>query len=85
LYTVIVIGLLGLLLNQLAFQAGPLTASLPAIATVNPLASITIGVLVYDETIRHDPGATVGLGLLLLVLGVAAIQLTRSGEQLPSG
>ena len=84
LYTVIVIGLLGLLLNQLAFQAGPLTASLPAIATVNPLASITIGVLVYDETIRHDPGATVGLGLLLLVLGVAAIQLTRSGEQLPS-
>jgi len=42
LYTVLVIGILGLLLNQLAFQAGPLTASLPAIATVNPLASIAI-------------------------------------------
>ena len=81
LYTVFVIGVLGLLLNQLAFQAGPLTASLPAIATVNPLASIAIGVLVYDETVRHSPEASLGLALLLLVLGIAVIQLTRSGGQ----
>jgi len=81
LYTVLVIGILGLLLNQLAFQAGPLTASLPAIATVNPLASIAIGVLVYDETVRHSPEASLGLALLLLVLGIAVIQLTRSGGQ----
>jgi hypothetical protein len=81
LYTVFVIGVLGLLLNQLAFQAGPLTASLPAIATVNPLASIAIGVLVYDETVRHSPEASIGLALLLLVLGIAVIQLTRSGGQ----
>jgi len=81
LYTVLVIGVLGLLLNQLAFQDGPLTASLPAIATVNPLASIAIGVLVYDETVRHSPEASLGLALLLLVLGIAVIQLTRSGGQ----
>jgi hypothetical protein len=86
LYTVLVIGILGLLLNQLAFQAGPLTTSLPAIATVNPLASITIGVLVYDETFRHSPEASLGLGVLLLVLGIAVIQLTRSGGRpMPSG
>src|SRR6478672_469795 len=59
----------------------PLTASLPAIATVNPLASIAIGVLVYDETVRHSPEASLGLALLLLVLGIAVIQLTRSGGQ----
>jgi len=81
LYTVLVIGILGLLLNQLAFQAGPLTASLPAIATVNPLASIAIGVLVYDETVRHSPEASLGLPLPLLVLGIAVIKLTRSGGQ----
>jgi hypothetical protein len=86
LYTVLVIGMLGLFLNQLAFQAGPLTTSLPAIATVNPLASITIGVLVYDETVRHSPEASLGLGVLLLVLGIAVIQLTRSrGQPMPSG
>lgn len=84
LYTVIVVGAGGLLLNQLAFQAGPLTASLPAIATVDPLASITLGVVVYDEHIRHSLGSGVGLAALLLLLGLAVIQLSRHGlpEQL---
>jgi hypothetical protein len=77
LYTLIVLGAGGLLLNQLAFQAGPLAASLPAIATVDPLLSIAIGVLVYDERIRHGPAAGTGLGLLLLLLGVAVIALSR--------
>ena len=77
LYTVIVVGAGGLLLNQLAFQAGPLAASLPAIATVDPLLSIVIGVVVYDERIRHDVASGFGLGALLLVLGIAVIQLTR--------
>ncbi len=76
-YTLIALGAGGLLLNQLAFQAGPLTASLPAIATVDPLLSIAIGVLIYDERIRHGPVAGAGLGLLLLVLGVSVIALTR--------
>lgn len=40
LYALLAVGASGLLLNQLAFQAGPLTASLPAIATVDPLLSV---------------------------------------------
>lgn len=77
LYTVLVLGAAGLLLSQVAFQAGPLTASLPAIATVDPLLSIAVGVLIYDEHIRRGPAAGVGLGVLLLLLGIAVIQLTR--------
>jgi len=67
-----------LLLNQVAFQAGALSASLPAIATVDPLLSIAIGVIVYDEQIRHGLPAGAGLVLLLLVLGGAVIALARS-------
>jgi len=77
LYTVIVVGAGGLLLNQVAFQAGPLAASLPAIATVDPLLSIALGVIIYDEHIRHGLASGFGLGALLLVLGVAVIQLAR--------
>ena len=77
LYTVVVLGAGGLVLNQLAFQAGPLAASLPAIATVDPLASIALGVVVYDEQIRHDLLSGAGLAALLLLLGVAVIQLAR--------
>ena len=78
LYAVLVLGATGLLLNQMAFQAGPLNASLPAIATVDPLLSIAIGVIVYDEQIRQGILAAIGLGALLLVLGVAVIALTRT-------
>ena len=78
LYVVVVLGAAGLLLNQLAFQAGPLNASLPAIATVDPLLSIAIGVIVYDEQVRQGVPAALGLGALLLVLGVAVIALVRT-------
>jgi drug/metabolite transporter (DMT)-like permease len=77
LYALVVLGGGGLLLNQLAFQAGPFVASLPATATVDPLLSIVVGVSVYDEHIRSGPGSGTALAALLLVLGVAAIQLAR--------
>ncbi len=84
LYAVAVAGASGLLLNQLAFQAGPLAASLPAISTVDPLLSIALGVIIYDEQIRHGPTAGVGLAALLLALGVAIIQLARAGIAAPT-
>lgn len=77
LYTVIVVGAIGLLLSQLAFQAGPLTASLPAMATVDPLLSIAVGVLVYDEHIHRGPWSGLGLVALLALLGTSVIQLGK--------
>jgi hypothetical protein len=83
-YTLIVVGGLGLFLTQLAFQAGPLTASLPAISTVDPLLSIALGVLVYDEHLHRGPlGGTVLAGLLLL-LALAVIQLGRLDAPAPA-
>jgi F0F1-type ATP synthase assembly protein I len=78
LYAVAALGLAGLLLNQLAFQAGPITASLPATAAVDPLLSIVIGVLVYDEHIRRGPGGGIALICLLLLMGITVVQLARS-------
>jgi drug/metabolite transporter (DMT)-like permease len=76
-YVLLAAGATGLLLSQLAFQAGPLTASLPAIATVDPLLSVALGVFVYDESLR--PGWVAGLGdvLFLAALSAAAIFLSR--------
>ncbi len=77
LYAVIVVGAIGLFLSQLAFQAGPLTASLPAIATVDPLLSIVVGVLVYDEHIHRGPWSGTGLVVLMLLLGLSVIELGK--------
>lgn len=91
LYAVIVVGAIGLLLSQLAFQAGPLTASLPAIATVDPLLSIVVGVLVYDEHIHRGPWSGLGLVLLMVLLGASVIELGKvdidqpAVERMPGG
>ena len=79
LYAVLAAGLAGLVLSQLAFQAGPLTASLPIIAAVDPVLSVAIGVVIYDERLRT--GALAGTAGLtcLLVLAVAAFGLSRAG------
>lgn len=80
LYALLAVGAAALTLNQLAFQAGPLSASLPAITTVNPLLSVVIGLAVYDEPIRHSPLALASEALALGVLVTAAIALTLQGH-----
>jgi hypothetical protein len=80
LYALIAVGLIGLLLNQIAFQAGRLSASLPAIATTDPLLSIVIGVAVYDEQLNRGPAGGAVLVALLGLMGIAVIQLARSTD-----
>jgi hypothetical protein len=88
LYGVITVGAVGLVLNQLAFQAGPLRSSLPAISIVDPVASVIIGIAVYDERLRAGL-LSMGAGLLGLLVVVAATfslsQLTTSMEPSSSG
>jgi hypothetical protein len=78
LYGLIVVGGIGLLLNQMAFQAGPLRVSLPAMTASDPLVSLVIGVTVYDEQLRTG---ALGVGvevLSLAVVLVATIALSRA-------
>jgi hypothetical protein len=77
LYTLLAAGAVGLLVNQLAFQAGPLSASLPAITVVNPLLAVLLGVVVYDENLRHTPWAIATEAGSLMLFTVAAFALTR--------
>jgi len=64
-------------LTQRAFQAGPITSSLPAVSTVDPLLSVLIGVLVYHEVLHRGPLGGLLLLVLLLLLVTAVIQLGR--------
>lgn len=77
LYVLLALGGIGLLLTQLAFRAGPLTASLPAISTVDPLLSVAIGVLVYDEHLSRGPLGGAVLAVLLALLVTAVVGLAR--------
>jgi drug/metabolite transporter (DMT)-like permease len=85
LYLLVAAGATGLILSQLAFRAGPLRASLPAIATVDPLLSIAFGVLVYDEHLRTGTSAVLAeLGcLLVLSAAVVYLSLIRGVQEAP--
>lgn len=77
LYVLLVAGATGLVLAQLAFQAGPLTASLPATSTIDPLLSVVLGVAVYDERLRGGAGPIFLELLCLLVMSAAVVVLSR--------
>ena len=65
-------GILGMVLCQSAFQAGPLEASLPTLTAVDPLVSIAIGVFAFHEEVGHQPGRICieVAGTLLMIVGV---------------
>ena len=50
-YALAVLGALGFVVNQRAFQAGSLTASLPTLTVVEPVVAAVIGVTMLHETI----------------------------------
>jgi drug/metabolite transporter (DMT)-like permease len=75
LYAVVASGVLGMLLLQAAFAAGPLAASQPAILIVDPLASIALGIELFGERLRTSaPAITVSvIGLVVMAAGVVVI------------
>ena len=81
-YGLLVVGVSGLVLHQLALAAGPLTASLPAFTVIDPLVSVALGVTVYNEQLRATPSALVlqALSLGLLVAGAIALTRTEAGS-----
>jgi hypothetical protein len=74
-YLLIVLSAWAMVLNQSAFQAGPLAASLPVLTAAEPLACAGIGVLVLREDLAVPAVVTVG-ALAAIVTGIAL--LTRS-------
>jgi drug/metabolite transporter (DMT)-like permease len=57
LWALLALGTVGLALSASAFQAGALSASLPVIDTVEPLAALLIGALVFGERLAASPAA----------------------------
>jgi hypothetical protein len=84
-YALLAAGAAGLLLSQLAYRAGPLRASLPAITVVNPIVSLVIGVTVFDERFRSGAPYLAGELLGLALIAAAAVGLSRAGPAEGSG
>ncbi|MGW4364243.1 DMT family transporter [Nocardia takedensis] len=76
LWALIVAGLTGLYLQQRAYQAGPLTASLPAVTIAEPLAAALIGITVLDERLRTDGWGYAVVAAAVIVMCATTIRLS---------
>ncbi|MCF3121377.1 DMT family transporter [Streptomyces arenae] len=91
-YGVLVLGVVGLVLVQSAFETAPLRMSLPALTAAQPLAGIACGVGFLGDRLRTDTGALAweAAGLAAIVTGVILLGLhpalprgTASAEREP--
>ena len=75
-YALVVTGVLGTLLLQLALQVGPLASSQPLVVTVDPFVSILLGGWLFHERFTHGP--------LLVAASVASFGVMAFGVAMMS-
>ncbi len=76
-YGVVATGVLGTVLLESAFTAGPLAASQSALLIVDPLASIAIGIELFGEQLRSSPVAIFSEVVLLGAMFIGVVLLSR--------
>lgn len=77
-YALLVTGIASMILVQNVFRAGPLAASQPAMMIADPAGSVIIGVLLFNDQLRHSPGVLAGIAVSALVLAGGIILLGGS-------
>jgi hypothetical protein len=80
-YALVVAVVGGTLLQQSAFQAGDLAASLPAVTVGEPVVAAVIGLTVLGERLRVDGPEWALIGLLVAVMVAATVVLARSSAR----
>jgi drug/metabolite transporter (DMT)-like permease len=84
-YLLVVTGVGGMVIAQSAFQAGSLDVSLPTMSVTDPVVSILIGALAFQEGIASGPGAvgTEVASLIAIAAGVTLLARAEAVDHLP--
>lgn len=79
------LGLAGLGLSQLAFQAGPLTASLPALTVMEPMVALAAAGPVFGQVLAPELAARTGqvAGVALLLVGLVVLARSQGAQAHP--
>lgn len=77
LYVVIAVGVIATLLQQSAFHAGSLRASVPAMLVLEPVVAVLLGEIVLQEHLAVSKPAAVALAIAFITMVAATIALGR--------
>lgn len=81
-YGLIVVGVAGIYVQQLSFQAGALQASLPIMTVLEPVIAAFLGLTLLHEQLQASGLRMTVLVLAALVMTVATVSLARERAQL---
>ncbi|MGH9025406.1 MAG: DMT family transporter [Acidimicrobiia bacterium] len=87
-YALAVAATAGTYLQQAAFQAGALEASLPAVTVLEPVVAVALGVTIMQEEVRANGAEWLLIGIAVLAMAAGTIALARAAAELetpPSG
>jgi drug/metabolite transporter (DMT)-like permease len=85
-YALAIVGPLGFLLNENAFQTGALIAPVMSIITVcDPLISIALAAIWLDERLSSSPAAIAGQVISLIVMSAGIVVVAHRAPHLAPG
>lgn len=76
-YALAAVGSAGIVLNQAAYQAGPLSGALPTLAIFEPLTAVVFGIGAFDEHLDYSFVGILGQTLGFVLMAVAIVRLAR--------
>jgi drug/metabolite transporter (DMT)-like permease len=82
-WTLVILGLCGVAVNQQAYRVGALSASVPVLNVTNVLVVLTFGVLVFDEVPGHSPIALLVQAIALASIAAGLVGLSRHAKADP--
>ena len=87
LYALAVVGWLSLTLAQASLQAGALAPAVATQAAVDPIASVLLGTLAFEETIHHGALGVAGslAGFAAMVGGIVVLASSQASSLLVVG
>jgi len=80
-YALIAAAIIGTLLEQTALHVGPLSVSEPLLVVVNPLASVGLGVWVFDEQFTANPAQIAVAFSAFGVMTAGVVWLSRAAPK----
>jgi drug/metabolite transporter (DMT)-like permease len=83
LYALIVVGYVSMSLSQSSLQTGALAPSVATQMSLDPIASLLLGTLAFDETVHEDPAGLVA-ALAAFVVMIGGIVTLAAAEQEPA-
>jgi drug/metabolite transporter (DMT)-like permease len=83
-WALVALAIVGLMLVQSAFEAGPLRESLPPLTAAEPLAGIACGIGLFGDTLASTPGALAWQSAAVIAV-VSGVFLLGRHPAMPAG